>query len=197
MCNCQHKDRHLHVPGCPDAGIGDLTSDAKGTGARFNAGKVPYELIAWRPFAMALHVGNNSSRRYVRTALGSLGEFQARDIEAPALYVVLENTAMAADITMVDLFAETARVLEYGKRKYDEWNWAKGMPWQSVIACTARHLLGTPGTPGMWDDPTGHDAESGLLHAGHVGCNIMFLLQFIKTYTEGDDRPKMLGELPF
>lgn len=176
-------------------GLGDLTSDAKGTGARFNDGKVPYELIAWQPMAFALRpaFGSQSDVRY---ALQQIGEFQAGASER-CLHEALRHIAVAAGLSDIELYAEIARVLEYGKRKYSEWNWAKGMPWNSVIGCAARHLLGTPAQPGMWDDPQGFDAESGLMHAGHVGCNIMFLLQFMLTYPEGDDRPKALVEKPF
>lgn len=182
--------------------IGDITSGEKGTGARFNTGKLPYELIAWQPLAFALDpfVGKSDwdirAKSNVRLALCALGEFQAGGREQD-LHDVLKYTAAACDFDMVNLYAETTRVLEYGKTKYAEFNWAKGMPWQSVIACAARHLLGTPGVKGMWDDRYGHDPESGLMHCGHVGCNVMFLLQFMRTYPEGDDRPKHLAMKPF
>jgi len=179
------------------SGIGDLTSDEKGTGARFNTGKVPFELIAWKPFAMSLHAGSNEARRNVRAALMSLGEFQCDDRDDAALKDILIYSAAAAGITIPQLYAETAWVLDYGKRKYDEWNWAKGMPWDSVIGCLARHLLGTPEHEGMWDDPTGFDRDSGRMHVGHVGCNVMFLQQFMLTWREGDNRPKRLVQLPF
>lgn len=180
--------------------IGDLTSDAKGTGARFNTGKTPYELIAWLPYGRALQklagCGVNSHQQSVAYALMALGRFQAGGSESD-LSDVLYHTAYASGLSQVQLAEQTARVLEYGKTKYDEWNWAKGMPWQSVIACAARHLLGTPNVPGMWSDPRGLDPDSGHMHAGHVGCNILFLLQFMENYTEGDDRPKQLDSPPF
>lgn len=179
--------------------IGDLSSNAKGTGARFNTGKTPYELIAWDTAAIGLGVHctpGHPHRAAVNSALVALGRFQSGG-DRHDLSEVLYHTANAAGLSVVELYAEVARVLEYGKTKYDEWNWAKGMPWDSVIACAARHLLGTPGMPGMWDEPNGVDHESGLLHAGHVGCNILFLLQFMRTYREGDNRPKQLFEPPF
>jgi len=175
--------------------IGDVTSDKKGTGARYNDGKVPYELIAWKPFALALCFGSPTQSE-VRYVLMMLGEFQAGGAHRQ-LHMALQHTASAAGLTMMELYAETARVLEYGKAKYAEWNWAKGQSWQAVIACVARHLLGTPDQPGMWDEPGGLDRESGLLHAGHVACNLMFLMQFMITFPEGDDRPKALVEKPF
>lgn len=184
-------------PAKPAPAIGDLSSTEKGTGARYNGGKTPYELIAWGAFAGGLFAGNNEdARRNVRSALTSLGLFQAGG-DARDLKEVLMYTAAAADLSMVELASETARVLEYGKLKYTEWNWAKGMSWQSVIACCARHLLGTPEHRGMWDEPRGIDHDSGRMHAGHVGCNVLFLQQFMLTYREGDDRPKILQDLPF
>ncbi len=176
-------------------GIGDVTSDERGTGARYNAGKVPYELIAWYPFAMALP-SSGPGQSEVRTALMALGHFQAGGRERD-LHDVLTYTRAAAGITLTQMYAETANVLDYGRIKYAEWNWAKGMPWSVPIACAARHLLGTPGNPGMWADQRGIDPDSGLFHAGHVGCNVMFLLQYMETYPEGDDRPKALIPRPF
>lgn len=176
--------------------IGDLTSDAKGSGARFNDGKAPYELIAWQPLGAALHTGTRQDRTNVRLALCALGEFQAGGREQDLADVLL-YAAAAAELTMPQLYAEIARVLEYGKFKYAEWNWAKGMSWNAVIACAARHLLGTAVTAGMWDDPLGVDPDSGLMHVGHLGCNVMMLLQFMRTYPEGDDRPKDLVMRPF
>jgi hypothetical protein len=33
------------------------------------------------------------------------------------------------------------------------------------------------------------DPESGEPHRGHVFCNVVMLLQYTKTYTEGNDLP--------
>lgn len=184
-------------------GLGDIESNERGSGARYNDGKIPYELISWSPMALALDIRPTREeplgvphKSHVRWALVLLGEFQSGG-GVDSLAGVLHQVSHAAGMSMPELYAETARVLEYGKRKYAEFNWAKGMSWQSVIACAARHLLGTPDVPGMWDDPKGLDPESGLMHAGHVACNVMFLLQFMRSYPEGDDRPKVLVEKPF
>ena len=194
-CDCSGASAGLHIPGCHGAGIGDLTSNDKGTGARFNAGKVPYELMPIAQMAFALHP-DEGHQTYVRQALVALGEFQAGGGEKQ-LFDVLRYAGMAAGMAPMEVMAETARVLEYGAKKYDAWNWAKGMSWQSVIACMARHLLGTPDWPGMWQEPRGADRDSGRQHIGHVGCNVMFLLQYMATYPDGDDRPQHLIEKPF
>lgn len=178
-------------------GLGDLNSNEKGTGARFNDGKPPYELIALAAMTDALlQAASTNSQQAVVSAVRSLGRFQAGG-DAQDLSDCLYWTGAAVGLDAAGMMAETAKVLEYGRRKYAEFNWAKGMSWQSVIACAARHLVGTPDNPGMLKDPKGIDPESGCLHAGHVGCNIMFLLQFMLTYREGDDRPKQIETPPF
>lgn len=218
-------------------GLGDLNSNEKGTGARFNDGKPPYELIALAAMTDALlQAASTNSQQAVVSAVRSLGRFQAGG-DAQDLSDCLYWTGAAVGLDAAGMMAETAKVLEYGKNKYSkrgdctcsagnasldlsrglaaglrehsptcgvmeiehggDWNWAKGMSWQSVIACAARHLVGTPDNPGMLKDPKGIDPESGCLHAGHVGCNIMFLLQFMLTYREGDDRPKQIETPPF
>lgn len=177
--------------------IGDLNSNERGTGARFNAGKTPLELVPLYVMARQLNP-TTDAQQHVRLALMSLGEFQARmgDDEV-SLHRAWSYAMHAAYMSDAEMFAATARVLEYGAKKYDEWNWSKGIPWQSVIGCAARHLLGTPEHPGMWQDPLGIDHESGQPHVGHVGCNLAFLLQYLSTFREGDDRPKMLTLPPF
>lgn len=170
--------------------LGNLDTNERGSGARFNDNKAPYDLIAWYPIAVGLKPVT-SSQEYVRQALICLGEFQ-RGADARYLHMAMVAASNAVNMDTPEMMAEMARVLEYGKKKYSAWNWAKGMPWDSVIGCAARHLLGWDGVKGMWHDPGGDDEESGCMHVGHVACNLMFLLQFMTNYPEGDNRPKEL-----
>lgn len=154
-------------------GIGDVHSDAKGSGARYNNGKAPLELIPLSimvPFFTNENATEGAQDRALR-ALDALGMFQAR---AGNVYEVLRELG--------DHWEGCAQVFDYGRLKYAEWNWAKGMPWSVPIACAARHLLA------IIRGET-HDPESGKPHEWHVYCNVVMLLTYQATYTEGDDRP--------
>lgn len=156
-------------------GIGDVTSDAKGSGARFNAGKPDFSLVPLTMVAGAYDIIQpDPSRSGPITALESLGLYQQTQ-DTDYLFDVLHRIGS-------DGWEECARVFEYGKRKYAAWNWAKGMPWSVPLACAARHLLAM--IRGESTDP-----ESGEPHRGHVFCNVVMLLQYTKTYTEGNDLP--------
>lgn len=157
--------------------IGDLNSAERGSGARFNDGKVPVELLPLQRVGEALlRLKDNAQSQ----ALVLLGRFQAGEgVE------VLQDA-----LNLIASPADAAWVFSYGKSKYAEWNWTKGMPWSVVIACCARHLLKEWAGEEL-------DPESGLPHRGHAACNLLMLLQFAETYREGDDRPvKWLGRAP-
>lgn len=157
-------------------GIGDITSAAKGSGARYNTGKPPLDLVPLSLLA-AYHQHRpdydalSDEQKSAIAALDALGMFQAR-----------EGKLLDVLYALGDGWGECAQVFEYGRRKYAAWNWAKGMPWSAPIACAARHLLAI--IRGEHTDP-----ESGLSHRGHVFCNIVMLGTYMGTFTEGDDRP--------
>lgn len=177
-----------------DTAVGDLSSNAKGTGARDNAGKMPAELL---PYTAVAHLLPAHKNEPVRDAVFALGAFQAgNDL---ALEDIMQAVARAAGITLRELVASAAEVFQYGMTKYKAWNWAKGMPYSVAMACIYRHLLGDPATgkEGMWDDPKGLDAESGKPHYGHVACNVLMLQQWMLTHREGDDRSEHLRRAPF
>jgi hypothetical protein len=153
------------------AGIGDITSDAKGSGARFNGGKPDFSLVPLTMVAGAFEDDSGSGGIGALEALGCFQQTHSTDF----LFNVLNYLGHEG-------WEECARVFEYGKRKYAAWNWAKGMPWSVPLACAARHLLAM--IRGETTDP-----ESGEPHRGHVFCNVVMLLQYTKTYTEGNDLP--------
>lgn len=158
--------------------IGDINSTAKGSGARFNDGKVPLELVPLRLIAASYegHFQRGTAEFNAVLALDALGQWQETG-DRGYLYDVI------ALLGRLDGWAECARVFEYGKGKYAAWNWTKGMPWTVPMACAARHLLAIiQGTP--------DDAESKLPHRGHVICNVVMLLTYESLYPEGDDRPR-------
>lgn len=170
-------------------GIGDITSDAKGSGARFNSGKVPYELLPILD-VMAFLEGPEGPRGAMtlaceetlnteaRAIIVNLGAYQAGDKRS--LFVALRRTC--GYYRSLRTFAYAARVLDYGRKKYAEWNWAKGMAWSVPLGCAVRHCLAIL-------DGERNDPESGLPHIGHVQSNLLMLLVFQRTYQEGNDLP--------
>jgi hypothetical protein len=89
----------------------------------------------------------------------------------------------ALDLVPLMALEDAAKVFDYGRRKYAEWNWAKGMPWSVPYACMLRHLS-------AWHQGEDTDPESGESHLGHAMCNLVMLATYARTYQEGDDRPK-------
>lgn len=78
---------------------------------------------------------------------------------------------------------ELARALEFGVKKYAEWNWANGLPYTRILGAILRHT-------GLYLKGETLDKESGLSHAAHIMCNAMFLLHYEKLKPEFDNRPK-------
>lgn len=173
-------------------GIGDINSSAKGSGARYNTGKTPFELIPLRMIAQSIlsaetfgHRELTAEQHCAARALQRIGDYQARSFGLEALY---EAMYQLAPNDLEQAWRECAQVFDYGAKKYAPLNWCKGMKWSVAIACAARHCLAIingeqididkPGAPG-----------SGLPHRGHIFCNLVMLITFAQTYTEGDDRP--------
>ncbi len=169
--------------------IGDINSQLRGSGARFNAGKPDLSLIPgviladiyWVAVVRGTPLSGDTpftaNWHRAQAAMHHIGEFQmaGRVIELENAFAALAGGDTAA------LIEDTARVFEYGRNKYAAWNWAKGQKWSVPIASAFRHLCAIMNGELI-------DKESGLPHAGHVGCNIVMLLWFTKEYKEGDDR---------
>ena len=155
--------------------VGDVISNERGSAARFNTGKPPFELIpVWVIAQTEAYRGRGESD--AQTVLEMLGSWQRGKIErAPEILAAAP----------MEWWADCARVFDYGRNKYAAWNWAKGMAWSVPTACAVRHLLAI--LAGEEEDP-----ESGLPHRGHVMCNLVMLAQYEMTYREGDDRPTQI-----
>lgn len=152
-------------------GVGDVTSDEKGSGARYNTGKPPMayiplrqQLIVWRGY-----------KRMTRDMLGIISELiRFEQGEVPMWNVV-------SLLSLTDL-NDATYVWDYGANKYSAFNWAKGMKWSIPLACISRHVQAILGGEEL-------DAESGCKHWGHVVCNILMLEHYEQFYKDGDDRP--------
>jgi hypothetical protein len=147
--------------------VGDVNSTAKGSGARYNAGKPPLELIPFRVLAITAEC------ELVESVLHKLGLFQFTGDVGYVEGCIFE---------LKDYINDCAQVFDYGRHKYSEWNWAKGMKWSIPLACAGRHLMAL-------DRGEEIDHESGLSHWGHVLCNLTMLVHYADHFNEGNDLP--------
>ena len=155
--------------------VGDVTSTAKGSGARFNAGKPPMDLL---PISILAEYWRTAKDSPAARSLAHLGEWQKTGKRI--------NLMFALDALEGDIWQEAAGVFDYGRKKYAEWNWAKGMAWSVPTGCAVRHLLA------IIEKDEDIDPESGKSHRGHAACNIIMLLTYETTFPEGDDRTRYL-----
>ena len=89
------------------------------------------------------------------------------------------------EIEMVDpeFLEGLAKVLMFGKEKYDRNNWRGGILISRLISAAYRHL-------GAVNKGVDLDEESGLPHVYHLACCVMFLSWTLKHKPEMDDRWK-------
>ncbi len=87
----------------------------------------------------------------------------------------------------VEVLFSVARVFEYGARKYDDWNWSRGLRFSRLFNAAQRHL---------WAWFAGHemDNESGLHAIDHAICDLMMLRWMIIHREDLDDRPDIYKE---
>jgi hypothetical protein len=78
---------------------------------------------------------------------------------------------------------EVAKVLEFGAKKYDPWNWKGGFKWARVASAVLRHIF-------SWLGGEDKDPETGLSHLAHASCGLMFLVDFEVNKLGEDDRYK-------
>lgn len=78
---------------------------------------------------------------------------------------------------------EEAAVLSFGAEKYETHNWRKGMPWSRMINAALRHLT-------AFNEGNDFDNESKLHHLAHVRACCAFLIEYMTTHPEFDDRYK-------
>lgn len=79
---------------------------------------------------------------------------------------------------------EVAKVLEFGAKKYDSWNWKGGFKWSRLASAVLRHIF-------SWLSGEDKDPETGLSHLSHAACGIMFLIDFEVNKLGEDDRYKV------
>lgn len=200
--------RHRYIPTddaveVDEVAVGDLTSTARGSAARKNAGKPQWwQLPIWVIHEYVEKHLRQDEAFSVDYVLGYLGAWQCGDDEA--LFRAFDGLLNLMGTAQVDNplgygLAEVTRVLEFGAKKYPACpedgrfgddgrpapaaagNWAKGMPWSVCFSCAISHVLKYLG--GRMQDE-----ESGCHHLAHAACNVLFLLAYRDLYPEGDDR---------
>lgn len=78
---------------------------------------------------------------------------------------------------------EVAMVQAYGAKKYEPYNWKRGMESTRNASCAIRHIAD-------YLDGNDKDHESGRHALAHAACRILFLLENIIDDTVKDDRYK-------
>ena len=85
-----------------------------------------------------------------------------------------------------DALEEIVKVLQFGAAKYARGNYANGsgLEYTRVLNSLMRHILAFARGEDI-------DPETGLSHMAHAGCNVLFLLHYIKNpekFSTNDDR---------
>ena len=155
--------------------IGNIDSCDAGSGARFNDGKLQMGLVPvriWLDYWQANFDWKTLVDLY--DILEELARFQEGEDD---------SAQKALNVASSELMEQTVGVLVFGAKKYKEWNWAKGMPWQVPIECCLRHARK------IIEQDEDIDEESGLPHMAHICCNLVMLAWFVRYYPDGDNRP--------
>ena len=98
--------------------------------------------------------------------------------------VKFDNDKNRYDLLAYDSLDKIVQVYTFGAKKYNDWNWAKGMKWGRVFGAIQRHLTA------FWQGED-LDPESKLPHLSHAGWGILTLLNYMDTKPELDDRYKL------
>lgn len=94
------------------------------------------------------------------------------------------------DLLPPDALYEVAEVLTFGAKKYAARNWEKGIAYGRVIGAALRHIFAIM----RGED---RDPETGLLHAAHAICCLMFLCSFqMRGMKHLDDRADLTPKEP-
>ena len=113
-----------------------------------------------------------------------LTEEQERELKETA--VKFDNDKVDWMILPYDALEEIIKVMEFGARKYARGNFAsgEGLEYTRVLNSLMRHILAFSRGEDL-------DPETGISHMAHAGCNVLFLLHYIKNpekFKNNDDR---------
>jgi hypothetical protein len=155
--------------------IGDVNSNERGSGARYNDGKAQVQFIPAGVIAdyYSDRAGESHEKCVAIAILYELDRIEQGDEDAI-------NGAL--DYLGDHRWKGAGEQFAFGAKKYAAWNWAKGMPWSVPLACCKRHLI-------KFLEGELCDEESGVHHFGAVACNLIMLAHFKKHYRAGRDLP--------
>lgn len=100
---------------------------------------------------------------------------------APESFMKNDQGKPAYHLLMPEFLDGIATVLEFGARKYEPNNWARGAEWSRYFAALQRHMW-------AWWGGEDNDPETGLSHLYHAGCCLMFLGSYMERGLGDDDR---------
>ena len=95
-----------------------------------------------------------------------------------------DSQKIRLELLPTEALEEVAKVLAFGAKKYDDWNWAKGMAYSRLIGAFFRHSF-------AWARGIDKDQETTLSHLSHAACCILFLITYELKGLGTDDRPKI------
>lgn len=89
--------------------------------------------------------------------------------------VKFDNDKVDWMILPYDALEEIVKVMEFGAKKYARGNFAsgEGLEYTRVLNSLMRHILAFSRGEDL-------DPETGISHMAHAGCNVLFLLHYIK-----------------
>jgi hypothetical protein len=101
--------------------------------------------------------------------------------------VKFDADKLRLDLLPPELEKAVSEILAFGAKKYEPFNWCKGLKYSRVYAAARRHLM-------QWWIGEDIDKESGLPHLWHCACNLAFLISYENQkgkYKKFDDRRKV------
>lgn len=92
--------------------------------------------------------------------------------------------ALPYDLVPYQEFSEAfTRVAEFGAKKYEAWNWSKGLPRVQLLGSLLRHTF-------AYLRGEDRDADSQLLHTDHILWNAVVLAHSVRWNLEDGRRPE-------
>lgn len=93
------------------------------------------------------------------------------------------NGKVRFELIPVEPLISIAKVFTEGARVNGDRDWEKGILWSEIYGAILRHVT-------AWWNGEEADVDTGESPLAHAGTDIIILLEFIKTHSELDDRPK-------
>lgn len=105
-------------------------------------------------------------------------------IERRAGPVKFSGEKSAVELIPPESIIETGEAFLAGKKKYGEDNWAipPGIAWRVLIGAIIRHTCAFAKGENV-------DPENGQSHLAAIAFSAMVLMEYVRYFPEGDDRP--------